>query len=98
MNRLGGGGLNALPFYTQSLVITAHHPVTIEQARVFFRSTASAFNRTDMTKMCCVGLRTGLSRGIADDDVGHLHGKNMWLIRCDVNAVGSDNFPADRET
>lgn len=97
MNRPDGGDLNALSFYTQSLVITTDHPLTIDQARILFSSTTLAFNRTDMTKMGYIDLWTGVSRGIADDDAGHPHGKNLWLIRWDANAVDSDNFPADGE-
>ncbi|KAM0240235.1 hypothetical protein ACHAP5_007971 [Fusarium lateritium] len=90
-----GGDLNALSFYTQSLVMTTDYPLNIDQARVLLSSTTLAFDRTDMTKMGYIDLWTGVSRGIGDEDTGYPHGKNLWLIRWDGNAVDSESFPAD---
>ncbi|KAF4961280.1 hypothetical protein FSARC_10227 [Fusarium sarcochroum] len=96
MNRPDGGDLDARSFYVQSLVTTTDHPLTAEQARILFDSTTLAFNRTDLTKMGYIDLWGGISRDVSDEDTGHPHGKNLWLIRWDANAVDDDDeFPAD---
>ncbi|KAJ4251435.1 hypothetical protein NW762_011418 [Fusarium torreyae] len=96
MNDLDGGDLDARSFYIQSLVTTTDYPLTVEQVRILFSNTTLAFNRTDLTKMGYIDLWAGVSRDVLDEDTGHPHGKNLWLIRWDANAVDDDHdFPED---
>ncbi|KAM0243732.1 hypothetical protein ACHAPO_000589 [Fusarium lateritium] len=88
-----GGSLGGRSFYTQSLTTTTDHPLTVKQAQILFESTTLAFNRTDMTKSGYMDLWGGVSRSIKDSDTAYAHGKNLWLIRWDANAIGA--YPSD---
>ncbi|KAF4438418.1 hypothetical protein F53441_12806 [Fusarium austroafricanum] len=95
MNQPNGGALGGRAFYTQSLTTTTDHPLTLEQAQILFESTTLAFNRTDMTKFGYLDLWGGVSRSIKDSDTAYAHGKNLWLIRWDANAVNPSAYPSD---
>ncbi|KAM0350864.1 hypothetical protein HYE67_000918 [Fusarium culmorum] len=93
MNQPNGGALGGRSFYTQSLTTTTDYPLTVKQAQILFEGTTLAFNRTDMTKFGYMDLWGGVSRSIKDSDTAYAHGKNLWLIRWDANAIGA--YPSD---
>ncbi|KAF5021637.1 hypothetical protein F66182_6337 [Fusarium sp. NRRL 66182] len=95
MNQPNGGQLGGRAFYTQALTTTTDNPLTVEQARILFAGTTLAFNHTALRRGGFIDLWGGISRDISDEETGHPHGKNLWLIRWEANAADVNNWPAD---
>ncbi|KAK2031002.1 FAD binding domain-containing protein [Colletotrichum zoysiae] len=95
MNQPNGGALGGRSFYTQALTTTTDHPLTVEQAKVLYKSTSFSFNRTGLRKSGFIDLWGGVSREICDTDTSFAHGKNLWLIRWEASAVDVNTYPAD---
>jgi FAD/FMN-containing dehydrogenase len=90
-----GGTSPGRAMYTQALTMTTDNPLTYDLIHTLYNSTTYSFNRTDLRKSGFLDLWGGVSRDIEDCDTSYAHGKNLWLIRWEANAVNASNFPQD---
>jgi hypothetical protein len=95
LNLTNGGTSPGRSMYTQALTMTTDNPLTYDLIYTLYNSTTYSFNRTDLRKSGFLDLWGGVSRDISDSDTSYAHGKNLWLIRWEANAVDSTKFPAD---